>query len=347
MTSSYMVGIHAGVYVPQAVLEALQAAVQSVLQGAPQVGARAGGLQWWCSARGIPWRWAWQPYPGVWLLVLAVAAGYWRVSRWRVSSSRWSRWHYVWHRVSGWGGVLLTWLALDWPLGPLAAGYLASAHAVQFIALAMIAPFLLLLGLDGSAVEARLATRYRLQQIVNGLTHPVVAAVLFTVVMIATHTPGVVDTLMHAQVGAFALDTTWLISGLIFWWPVILPRPAESRFGPPLKMLYLFAGTQAHLYIAVWLLLAEFPAYSIYELAPRVTALSALEDQQVAGGLLLTGGSLFVLGVISVIFFSWVQAEEDDSLGWPDAGCPDPVAIERTGRRRASPHESTILSHWS
>ena len=32
-------------------------------------------VQWWCSARGIPWKWRWTPYPGVWIAVIALGDG--------------------------------------------------------------------------------------------------------------------------------------------------------------------------------------------------------------------------------------------------------------------------------
>ena len=123
--------------------------------------------------------------------------------------------------------------------------------------------------------------------------------------------------------GAFALDLAWFLSGLAFWWPVVIDMPIRGHFGPPMRMLYLFAGTQAHLYLSMWLLLAEFPAYSIFELAPRVTGLSALEDQQVAGGPLPKIGGTYVLPRNSVAFLRWVAgpphttAEFRNRTGWP------------------------------
>ena len=205
-------------------------------------------------------------------------------------------------------------MALDWPGGPLGTGYLASVHAAQFLALAMVAPPLLLRGLDGDRVRAFLDRRGMAATIISATTQPLVAMLAFTIVMLATHAPGVVDSLMRSQVGAFALDLAWFASGLAFWWPVVIDVPVRERFGPPMRMLYLFAGTQAHLYLSMWLLLAEFPAYGIYELAPRVTGLSALEDQQVAGGLLLTLGGTYVLAVISVLFFRWFEDPQPGSL---------------------------------
>ncbi len=262
-------------------------------------------VQWWCSARGIPWTWSWQAYPGVWICVLALGLFYARWSRphgesaahrFAVSQAR---------RVGGWIGVALVWAALDWPGGPLGTGYLASVHAAQFLALAMVAPPLLLRGVDGDRIRTLLARDGIASKIIVAFTTPLFAMLTFTIVMLATHAPGVVDTLMRTQLGALALDIAWFASGLAFWWPVVVEVPLRERFVPPMRMLYLFAGTQAHLYLSMWLLLAEFPAYGIYELAPRVTGLSALEDQQVAGGLLLTLGGTYVLAVISVLFFRW------------------------------------------
>jgi putative membrane protein len=240
----------------------------------------------------------------VWLAVIALGAAY---ARWSkpfpggaraesVSSGR---------RVGGWVAIVLVWMTLDWPGGPLGTGYLASVHAAQFLVLAMLAPPLLLRGIDPDRVRALVERNGAAAKIICVVTKPLLVMIAFTIVMLATHTPGAVDLLMRTQLGAFALDSAWFLSGLAFWWPVVIDVPVREHFGPPMRMLYLFAGTQAHLYLAMWLLLADLPVYGIYELAPRVTSLSALEDQQVAGGLLLTLGGTYVLAVISVVFFRW------------------------------------------
>lgn len=269
-------------------------------------------VQWWCSARGIPWKWHWQPYPGVWLAVLALGVVYSRWSR-PSGNSAYETASSSGRRFGGWIGVVLVWMALDWPGGPLGTGYLASVHAAQFLVLAMAAPPLLLRGADGDRVRAMLARNGAAARVIRAVTKPLFAMVAFATVMLATHAPGVVDTLMRTQGGAFLLDIAWFLSGLAFWWPVVFDVPERTHFGPPMKMLYLFAGTQAHLYLSMWLLLAEYPAYGIFELAPRVTALSALEDQQVAGGVLLLVGGTYVLAVISVLFFRWFAEPQPEA----------------------------------
>ena len=240
----------------------------------------------------------------MWLVVIALGAVYARWSK-PLEGQTHGRAVSTGRRAGGWVALVLVWMALDWPGGPLGTGYLASVHAAQFLVLAMLAPPLLLRGIDPDRVRALVERNGAASKIIRVVTKPLLVMIAFTIVMLATHTPGAVDLLMRTQLGAFALDSAWFLSGLAFWWPVVIEVPLREHFGPPMRMLYLFAGTQAHLYLAMWLLLADLPVYGIYELAPRVTALSALEDQQVAGGLLLTLGGTYVLAVISVVFFRW------------------------------------------
>ncbi len=201
-------------------------------------------------------------------------------------------------------GLVLLWLTLDWPVGALGAGYLASVHSLQFVLLAMIIPALLLFGVTEGAL-ARLQKAPRALALVRRLTHPPFAAFFFTLVMVATHSPPVLDLLMKSQFGNFLLDMLWLKSGILLAWPILCGVPARPGFTPPLQILYVFGGTIAHLFIGMWLLSAEFPVYGTYELAARVSPLSALYDQHMAGAVIVLIGSSLVLLAITVIFFRW------------------------------------------
>ena len=256
-------------------------------------------IQWWCSARGTPWTWQWQAYPGVWLLVAVMAWGVFRVAD--ATTLR---------RVAGIAGVILLWLALDWPLGAIGIGYLASAHALQFILLALVVPPLLLVAVPPRRAHGALERHPALAVVVRKITQPVVAAIAFNIVMAVTHVPDVVDRLMRAQAGAFVLDVAWLLAGIVFWWPVVLHVPERPHFAAPVRMLFVFLGTQGHLLLAMWLLSAAFPVYATYELAPRITALSAMTDQQIAGGLMIVAAEPIIYGLITLIFYRWFAATE-------------------------------------
>jgi len=255
-------------------------------------------MQWWCSAQGLPWTWEWRPYPGVWLFVLLLASGYLLVRR-RAAARRGQQ--PSWRRVVGWVGLAFVWLALDWPLGALGAGYLSSVHSTQFLLLTFIAPPLLLLGLGPATQRPEPAKGSRVARVLGAL-------LLFNVVVIASHMPRVVDALMPTQLGAFAIDAAWLGSALLFWHPVLLQAPPIH---PLARMGYIFWGTLAHTGIGVWLLLARLPVYRLYELAPPIAGIDPMSDQQFAGGIMELVGMIIIFGAVSLVALGWMQRENE------------------------------------
>lgn len=199
------------------------------------------------------------------------------------------------------------WVALDWPVGAL-SGYLASAHMLQYLLTALVAPPLLLLGVPSGA-WARLAARPQAVRVLRFVTHPLIAIAIFQLILFYTHLPSVVDRLMVTQLGSLAIDTLWLGGGLLFWWPVVAPVPDRPRFGYPLKMGYLFLSTVLNTMPYAFLTFGELPFYGVYELAPPVGILGAREDQQVAGLLMKVGGGLVLWTAITIQFFLWFNRE--------------------------------------
>jgi len=259
------------------------------------------GLQWWCSAQTAAWTSNPRPFPGVWVLVVLLAVLHWSLRR-AGGGERIQKETRAWF-----GGVLALWIALDWPVGAL-AGYLASAHMLQYLLTALVAPPLLLLGVPAGAWR-RLASRARTVRALRFLTHPLIALAIFQVTLYYTHLPSVVDGLMVTPLGSFALDTLWLLGGLVFWWPVVAPVPQRPGFGYPLKMGYLFLCTLVNTLPYAFLTFGELPFYGIYELAPPVGILGPREDQQLAGLLMKVGGGLILWTAITIQFFVWFRRE--------------------------------------
>lgn len=259
-------------------------------------------MQWWCSAQGIAWSWTWRPYLGVWVLVAALVAGYaWLLRRSGGASRE--------HVAAFAAGVACLWVALDWPVGALAAGYLASVHMVQFLLVALVAPPLLLVALP-EPVWDRLARRATLVGFLERLTRPLVASVTFNVLVWLTHWPRLVDALMVSQGGSFLIDMLWILAGVVFWWPVAAPVPRRERFGYPLKVAYLIFATVANTGVFVYLTFTHLPVYATYELAPPIPWIDAREDQQAAGLLMKMGGGVVLWTAIAVLFARWFRAEQ-------------------------------------
>lgn len=272
-------------------------------------------MQWWCSAQTVPWSWTWQAYPGVWIFVAVVAVALYRLrrryGRGAASEGAWPRASGLRGRSGWWiAAVLLLWLSLDWPVGPLAASYLASVHMVQMLVLSLVVPPLLLLGVPPAAFRA-LQERDVLVRVLRGLTHPVLALVLFNGVVVGTHLPVALDTLAATQAGMFAMDVAWLGAGLVFWWPLLAPVPERPWFGWFLKAGYLFLNTVPVTVPYGFLVFADFPLYATYELAPPFPGMDTGTDQQVAGLTMKLGGGLVLWTAISVLFWRWWRVEGD------------------------------------
>ncbi len=266
-------------------------------------------MQWWCSAEGQAWTWEWRAYPGVWVFVALSALAYYRLASNAMRETAADGVETDRVRLGpAIGGIVLLWAGLDWPLGALGAGYLASVHMLQYLLLALAAPPLLLIGLPARAIHRDGTGRWP-RRLAIALSRPVPAVVLFVVVTAVTHIPMVVDRVMPSQLGSFALDLSWLVAGLLFWWSVIGPTGPGGNHPAPVKLLYLFPVILTHTVIAVYMVFARFPIYATYELAPPIGIVTALGDQQLAGGLMWVGGAPIMWGVMAFVFYRWSRAE--------------------------------------
>lgn len=269
-------------------------------------------MQWWCAATGVAWSWQWRAYPGVWLFVALLLGGYALLRRRHAGPAASDPGRRARLETASYlTGVLALWVALDWPVGTLGAGYLASVHMLQFLLIALVAPPLLLLGIPGPAFEP--LERRLPGAALRGITHPVVALVGFTAVVGVTHWPPLVDALMPTQLGNMALDLLWLLAGLVFWWPVVAPVPRRRWLGYPVKIGMLILATILNTGTFAYLTFSELPLFATYELAPPFPGLTTREDQTLAGLLMKAGGALVLWSAITILFARWYVASEREA----------------------------------
>lgn len=284
-------------------------------------------LQWWCAAQGTPWEWTWRAYPGVWIFMGLLVWAYRAVVRKARAAGAVGQDGPSGGRAAAFGaGLVAIWLALDWPIGALGAGYLASAHMVQFLLIGIIAPPLLIWGIPPAALEG-LNSPSPVARIGRLATMPLIAIILFNLIIGITHTPKVSDALMATQIGSFVIDIAWIAGGLIFWWPVFSPVPERPIFHELLKIVYITAQAICMTPWFLYLTFSGHPVYRLYELSPPVHGLAALDDQRMAGLIMKVGGGLLMIGIITVLFFRWAQKAGDD-----------PAAMQAAARQGTAAH---------
>jgi len=290
-------------------------------------------VQWWCAAVSRPWTWSWSPYPGVWAALILLVWGHRRLlARTGATAER----HHLW--ALG-GGVACLWAGLDWPLAALGASYLASAHVGQFLLVGILAPLLLLLAVPERAYRA-LETKQRLHALLETLTRPTWAFLLFNGGMILTHWPRVTDAMMAGAWGSFLLDVTWLACGLLFWWPLVAPVPVRDGFHPLLRMGYLALNGLLIRPPFLMMLFSDYPIYGIYELAPPFPGTDPVTDQQL-GAALMKLGTAWIMGAgVAVEFLRWARSdrgEEPPTTPRGGPGAAPPVSREAPVRSRREP----------
>jgi cytochrome c oxidase assembly factor CtaG len=205
-------------------------------------------------------------------------------------------------------GLLFIALPLNSPLETIAIHYLLTAHLAQNALIADIAPPLLILGLTPLARDALVARGGAPLEL---LTRPMVALPLWLGCWYGIHLSGIYDVLLTHPEWLNAEHAALISTGLLFWWPVF--GGTRGGLSPPAALLYLFAAFLGSAFLGLGLTWLP-PFYPYYEHAPRLWGLSAVEDQNIGGAMMMAEQSaVFVMGMCWV-FFRLLDPTEDEEL---------------------------------
>jgi cytochrome c oxidase assembly factor CtaG len=210
-------------------------------------------------------------------------------------------------------GVGLVAIGLIGP--PDRAGHdLLSAHMAQHLLIGDIAaPFLLagarspvLFFMLPRSVLVALARAPRLRAISRFLRKPLVALPIYIVVLYGWHLSFAFDGALGNDVVHGLQHQSFFAIGLLIWWPVM--EPNRSRLpGELWKAGYVLGTRVLTMFLGMAFLIQRTPAYDHYHGAH---GLSAVSDQQIAGGLMMGTDVLIMLSALA--FFFWRAAVDND-----------------------------------
>jgi len=233
---------------------------------------------------------------------------YMGIGPWRMKC-HWGKAPPLWQPISFTLGVVVLLLSLNGPLHELADNYLFSAHMVQHLLLTLVMPPLLLMGCPDWLLRA-LIRRTVGFTVARALTHPLIAFGLYNIVFSLWHVPTFYEWALENHNVHIVEHLLFMISAVIMWWPVIDPVPELVRLQTPVRLLYLFALSIPMSIVSALITLSDTVLYTWYEAAPRVFALSALDDQQLGGLIMWVPGALVFWVAISIVFFRWSNRED-------------------------------------
>jgi len=205
--------------------------------------------------------------------------------------------------------MLVLFFASTWPIHQIGEEYLYSVHMVQHMMLSYFLPPLVWLATPEWLLRV-LVGRGRLYRVVTFMAKPVVAAVVFNLMVMVLHIPGVVNTAPTSAPLHYLLHLAVVLTALLVWLPVVGPFP-ELQMGYGAKMIYLFLLSVVPTVPAAWLTFAEDPVYSHYGEQPvRVWGMSPMEDQQLAAMVMKVVAGLYLWTLIVVMFFTRFGRDE-------------------------------------
>ncbi len=267
---------------------------------------------------------AWSRDPLVWLPLVMAGGLYLRGTR-----ALWAR-AGVGHGLRRWQvmayvcGLLTLVAALVSPLDALGSALL-SAHMAQHLLLIAVAAPLLVLSQSPTALLWAVPERRRrrvgrwwrrapaLRSAWAALTLPLVAWLLHTAALWAWHAPPLYQAALDVPLLHGAEHLSFLGTGLLFWWTVLVPGaagalPAERRrMAYGLGALSIFALTLQSGLLGALMTFAPTPWYPAYAGRTAPWGLAPLEDQQLAGLLMWGPGGMIYAAIALGLLAIWIR----------------------------------------
>jgi cytochrome c oxidase assembly factor CtaG len=228
-----------------------------------------------------------------------------------------------WRRPAAFvAGLVTIVVALDSPLDG-AADTLFWAHMLQHVLLLTVAPPLILLGKPWPRMWRALPLRQRTKlgralvrspaaAPLRALTRPWPAWLLFNATVVLWHLPAAYNATLTNNAVHQLEHAMFFFTGLLFWARVIDPGPLRPRMLWPARIAYCVGAMIVGWVLAIALVLDPHPLYAHYALlAARPGGISALTDQQLAGGMMWVPGSISYTIAILFCLYRWLESESD------------------------------------
>lgn len=217
-------------------------------------------------------------------------------------------------------GLVTIVLALDSPIDG-AADKLFWVHMVQHILLLTVAPPLILLGRPWPRMWRALPLGFR-TRVGRGIAHSGVAAplrrlarplpafILYNGTIVFWHIPALYNATLTSNAIHQTEHAMFFFTGLLFWARVIEPGPLRPRLEWPLRIAYVVGAMTVGFCIALTLVAEPHVLVSHYAvLVHRPMGLSALDDQQIAGGVMWVPGSISYAVAAIYGFYRWLEPQ--------------------------------------
>jgi len=276
--------------------------------------------------------WTWPPFILVPLVLMAALYGLGTIRMLRRTANRKSLvWSVLWFAL---GGISLV-IALDSPLHELGE-QLFWVHMTQHEILMLISAPLLVLGRPMIALLWALPRPWREAAASLGcsrtfkkgwtfISAPLWAWLVSALALWVWHIPWLFDQTLRSDWIHAAQHTTFLVTALTFWWPVLNRTPALSHGA---ALVYVFTTILHTSVLGALLTFAPRAWYSSYVVTAPAWHLTALEDQQIGGLIMWIPAGTLLLIVALALLVKWMN---ESQTKWQYTRMADLVRLSQGG----------------
>ena len=212
-----------------------------------------------------------------------------------------------WWRVALFSlGIALLVVALASPVAYYGEEQSFAFHMIQHVLLGDLAPLALLAGVDGPILRPLLFIVHPLRHVF----HPVGALVTWALILYAWHLPVLYDAALNHEAVHALEHASFFTGGILLWAPVLETVPMPEWFGTAAKLGYVAVARVVETVLGNVFVWANSTFYDFYAGRPHPWGMSAVDDQRVAGSVMMIEGSLVTICALSWLFLRLAEEGE-------------------------------------
>ena len=222
--------------------------------------------------------------------------------------------------LSYFGGLAALFIALQSPIEPI-SDHLFVVHQVEHMLLRTGAPMLLMLAAPQAALLRGLPEglrrnfvapllRSKVVRALGILTHPVIATVLFVGTTYFWMIPRYHDIAILDEPVHYLWHTTLLLSGLIFFWRILDPRPYPLGASLGVRLFMFWIASIGNILLGSYLTFKHQVLYHAYDEMGRLWMSSAAADENLGGLIMWIPGSMMFAITAMLMIYRWGREEE-------------------------------------
>lgn len=197
---------------------------------------------------------------------------------------------------------------------------LFSVHMMQHMTLAMVTPIFLALGAPVTLALRALPSggRRRLNKVLHWkiarlYMNPLVGFMIFVGSPWALYFTGWFEASLRNVWLHELMHVHFLVSGSIFFWPLVGLDPIPGRVSYPFRALLLVATMPFHAFLGLTIMQSTTLLAGGYYGELNLAWSNAVSDQRVGGGLLWASGELVGLLMVAPALYQWMRASEREA----------------------------------